>query len=696
MSFKSILYIFLALFGATALQAQDEDFRKTAPEGGPAPRIEFGAYEQFKLDNGLEVIVVENHKLPKVTFQLLVDVPPLAYGDKTGTPGMAGDMLSRGTENRTKLDIDERVDFIGASLSTSSNGAYASALSKHKESLMEIMADVILNPSFPEEEFEKVKQQRLSELAYQSSDPNYISAQVSEVLRNGPGHPYGQITTEATLENITLEGLKAYYQDNFKPNISYLAFIGDIDAEAARELAETYFGEWEKDNVTKSFYPRPKAPEASEVALVNKDGATQSVINITYPVNLKPGTEDAIVGNVLNTILGGGLLSSRLNQNIREDKGYSYGVRSTLSYDKVIGYFAAGGNVRNEVTDSAVVEMLSEMEQLRNEPVPEKELNSVKSYIYGSFARSTERPETVARLALNIARYKLPKDFYATYLERVQALTPERIQQAARQYLLPEQAYIVVVGDAGAVAGPLERIAPVVPYNQKGAPIENAELSVPEGLTAMDVIDHYIEAIGGAERLEAVEDIATKMSTTVQGMAMDMNMKQKASGKMSMVVKMNGSVVNETRFDGDKAMVSAMGQKQILEGEDAAAMKARALIFPELEYGKSDYKLVLEGAEKLEDTPVYKLSITGPDGNTTTAYFEVDSGLKIKSVASQEGPQGEVTVTNRFSDYREIDGVMVPFETKSEGMAPFPMTLKVEEVKINTGIDDAIFKVEEE
>ncbi len=696
MNFKSLLYAFVALLSAVAVQAQDEDFRKTAPEGGPAPRIEFGAYEQFKLDNGLEVIVVENHKLPKVTFQLLVDVPPKAYGGKTGTPGIAGDMLSRGTEQRTKLDIDEGIDFIGASLSTSSNGAYASALSKHKETLMEIMSDIILNPSFPGEEFEKVKQQRLSELAYQSSDPNYISAQVSEVLRNGEDHPYGQIVTEQTLENISLEDVKAYYQDNFKPNISYLAFIGDINSEEARSLAETFFGKWEKANVTKSFYPRPSSPEASEVALVNKDGATQSVINITYPVNLKPGTEDAIVGNVLNTILGGGLLSSRLNQNIREDKGYSYGVRSTLSYDKVIGYFAAGGNVRNEVTDSAVVEMLAEMERLRNEPVPEKELNSVKSYIYGSFARSTERPETVARLALNIARYKLPKDFYATYLERVQALTPERIQQAAKQYLLPDQAYIVVVGDAGAVAEPLERVAPVVPYSQKGQPVERAGLSVPEGLTAEDVIDNYIEAIGGEERLESVEDIATTMSTTVQGMAMQMNMKQKASGKMSMVVEMNGSVVNETRFDGDKAMVSAMGQKQILEGEDAAAMKARALIFPELEYGKSDYELALEGAEKLEGTPVYKLRITGPDGNTTTEYFEIDSGLKVKSVTTQEGPQGEVTVTNRFSDYREIDGIMVPFETKSEGMAPFPLTMKVEAVEINAGIEDAVFKVEEE
>jgi predicted Zn-dependent peptidase len=694
MNFKSLIYLVIALFGTTFVQAQDEDFRKQAPEGGPAPRIEFGEYQQFKLDNGLEVIVVENHKLPKVTFQLLVDVPPKSYGDKVGMAGMAGEILSRGTTNRTKNEIDEAVDFIGASLSTSSGGAYASSLSKHKETLIELMADAVLNPVFPEEEFEKLLQQQISAQSLQTSDPGYISSTVSNVLRYGSDHPYGEIETKSTLENIKLEDLKAYYQKNFKPNISYLAFIGDITPKEARTLAEKHFGSWEKGNVAREFYPRPNPPKAAQVAMVNKDGATQSVLNITYPVNLKPGTDEAIVANVLNTILGGGLLSSRLNQNIREDKGYSYGVRSTLRYDKAIGYFAAGGNVRNEVTDSAVVEMLSEMEQLRTGLVPEKELSSVKSFIFGSFARSTERPETVARFALNIARYKLPKDYYATYLKQVEGVTPQRIQEAAQKYLLPDQAYIVVVGNAGAVAEPMQRVAPVVMYDKEGQPIDRAGLSVPEGLTAMDVIDNYIEVLGGKDKLESVKDVDMTMGASVQGMAITMNMKQKATGKMAMTVEMNGSVVNETRYDGEKAMVSAMGQKQILEGEDAAAMQSQAIIYPELEYGKKGYSLQLTGAEKVGEEPTYKIEITRPDGSVSTDYFSIESGLKLKSVTTQEGPQGEVTVSNTFSNYEEVEGILFPFETQAEGMAPVPITLKVEEVKINTGIDDEVFKVE--
>ena len=252
------LYTISCLLLATAVQAQDDDFRKNAPKPGPAPKIELGEYEQFTLDNGLEVIVVENHKLPKVTFQLLVDVPPKAYGDKVGLADMAGEMLSRGTKERSKAEIDQAVDFVGASLSTSATGAFGSSLSKHKETLLSIMAEVVLQPAFPEEEFSKVRQQAVSALAYRDSDPSAIEGVVSNVMRYGSDHPYGEVETEETLNNITLEDAREYYDYNFKPNISYLAFIGDINAKEAKKLAKKYFGNWERGTVQKEFYERPR------------------------------------------------------------------------------------------------------------------------------------------------------------------------------------------------------------------------------------------------------------------------------------------------------------------------------------------------------------------------------------------------------------------------------------------------------
>ena len=233
-------------------------------------------------------------------------------------------------------------------------------------------------------------------------------------------------------------------------------------------------------------------------------------------------------------------------------------------------------------------------------------------------------------------------------------------------------------------------------YDNQGRPLDKAGLSVPEGLKAMDVIAQYIEALGGREKLESLEDMSMTMGATIQGMVLTMKMKQKATGKMAMTVEMNGSVVNETRYDGERAMVSAMGQKQILEGEDADAFKSQAMIHPELAYDKKGYELKLTGAEKVDGEPAYKIEIISPDGSKSTEYFSIESGLKLKTVTTQDGPQGSVTITNRFSDYQEVEGMMVPFQTESEGMAPVPLTMKVEEVNINTGLEDDFFKVDKE
>ncbi|MCB0552855.1 MAG: insulinase family protein [Phaeodactylibacter sp.] len=694
-----IILFLLALSAVQGLQAQNDDFRKKAPEAGPAPRIEMGDYEQFTLENGLQVIVVENHKLPRVSFQLLVDVPPIKEGEFAGAGGLAGEMLGRGTESRTKAQIDEAIDFIGADFSTDADGMFGACLTKHQDKLLDIMADVLLHSTFPEEEFTKVQKQRLSELAYQKDNADFIAGNVSEVLRYGKDHPYGEIVTEQSLQNITVERCKAYYATYFKPNIAYLAIVGDVNLEQAKKIAEKYFGKWEKGEVSKEFFKRPEPPAQAEVDFVDKPGAVQSAIRITYPVNLKPGSQEAVVGNLVNTILGdGGLLGSRLNGNIREDKGYSYGVSSTLMYDKYIGYFSAGGSVRNEVTDSAIVEFLYEMNRLRDEPVSDTELASIKNYIYGKFARALERPQQVASFALNTARYKLPADYYATYLEKTAALGAEDVQKGARQFLLPGQAHIVVVGNKEEVADKLGGFSgdgKVHFFDNEGNSIKGEEATLPEGLTAIDVVENYLSAIGGRSQLSKVQDLSFNMTTSVQGMAMEMSMQRKAPNKMLMTVMMNGAAINTTRFDGEQGLVSAMGQEQKLEGDALESMKQQAVLFPEMEYNKKGFELALAGIEMVEGSNAYRIDVTYPSGIKITEYFDIQSGLKVRTIISQASPAaGEVTVTTDYGDYREVENIRVPFEVKSAGMGPFPITLKVESVEINKGLEDSIFKVE--
>jgi zinc protease len=690
--------LIIALCIASILPAQEEGFRKQAPKSGPAPAIEMGEYEEFTLDNGLQVIVVENHKLPRVSFQLLVDVPLIKEGAVAGAAELAGEMMSRGTTTRSKVEIDQAIDYIGATFNTDKEGMYGASLTRHQDQLLEIMADVLLNPAFSEEEFEKLQSQRLSQQALIQSNANTIASNVGTTLRFDH-HPYGEMITKESLQAITVDTCKAYYATYFKPNISYLAIVGDISADEAKEAAKKYFGSWEKGEIIKSFYTRPIAPQESEINFVDKSGAVQSVINITYPINLKPGSDDVIKASLMNTLLGGGMLNSRLNKNIREDKGYSYGVRSSLSYDKYIGYFTAGGSVRNEVTDSAIVAFLSEMKRLREEEVSEEELNSVKSYIYGSFARSLEQPQTIARYALNTVRYKLPENYYPDYLKIMSTITTEEVKTMAEKYLLPDRAHIVVVGNKAEVAEKLQALDStwkVKFHDVNGKLIQDIDHAIPEGVTAKTVIEDYLTTIGGRDRLEQVQTMTMMMSTSVQGMAMKMTMMKKVPEKMLMKVDMNGMIVNETRFNGKSGFMSAMGQKQLFEEEDTEDMKMQASIFPELDYLKEEYKSEIVGIELLEGNKAYEIKITSPGGKELTVYYDQASSLKLKTLVRQISPQGtgDITISTTFTDYQTVEGITLPFEMVSEGMAPFPVNMKVEDVTFDTALEDDLFEIE--
>ncbi len=690
---RRIQYILLLAFVVLVqgLQAQD-DFRKSAPAAGAARPIELGQYQSVALKNGLTVIVVENHKLPRVSFQVTLDLPMIKEGDKAGAAEFAGDLLATGTTSRSKAQIDEAIDFIGATLSSSAGGVFGASLTKHKDKLLAIMTDVLFNPAFSEEEFTKYKRQYLSNLATNKDDPNAISGNVTQVLRYGKDHPYGEITTEETVKNLTLDDCKAFYNTYFKPNIAYLVIVGDIKFDDAKKLAEKYFGGWKTGDVKMEEYAMPEAPEKTEVDFVNKAGAVQSVVNITYPVALKTGDTDGTAATVMNAILGSGS-SGRLYKNIREDKAYTYGAYSSLSPDRYVGSFSASASVRNEVTDSAIVQFLYELNRIRDEKVADEELNQAKNVIAGSFARSMERPQTIANFALNTFRYKLPKDYYSTYLKRLQAVTAAEVQAAAKKYITPDRAHIVVVGSKDDVAEKLKPFATsgeIKYFDNYGNPVDMKGSVIPTDLTAADVIDNYLNAIGGREKLASVKDVTVTAGSSIQGQALKMTVAQKSPGKLHILVSAGGFTVSETKFDGEKGVVSQGPQSEKVTGEDAESLKEQAMIFPETKYGEEGYKLELKGAEPIEGAQAYRIDVTTPKGTTKTEYYDTKTGFKIREVEKTEnGP-----ITNDWTDYREVDGIKYPHKMTVVGMAPFPLVFEVESVEINKGLDDATFKVE--
>lgn len=688
---KKIIFFSLLLASVAAVAQVD---RTKAPKPAPAREIKIGAYQTFTLKNGLQVFVVENHKLPRIQFSLQLKNNPIYQGDKEGYVEMAGTLIGTGTKTKTKAQLDEEIDFIGANLSTSSDGIFASSLSKHSTKLLDLMTDVLYNPAFAPEEMEKLKTQTLSGLAASKDNPGSIAANVRSALVYGKQHPYGLSTTEKSVGSITLEDCKNYYNTYFKPNNAYLAIVGDIDFKTAKSLVEKYFSKWVAGEVKNPTYAQPKEPAKTYVALVDRAASVQSVINIGYPVDLKPGTPDAIKARVTNQILGGGF-SARLMQNLREKHGYTYGASSSLSTDILVGNFNASASVRNEVTDSAVFEFLSELKRIVNEPVTEQELIAAKAEISGAFGRSLENPSTIAGFALNTARYNLPKDYYNNYVKAIDAVTLADVQATAKKYIRPENAHIVIVGKGAEVADKLKKFGDVKYFDIYGETYVPTKASaLPADLTAEKVIAKYIEAIGGEKKVKELKSVKTTAKGTIQGMEVTMLSSKKAGGKYLMELSVTGmGTLQKVVSDGKDISQEMRGQKIPLD----AGMKELSLfethIVAEVALAAMNIKPTLIGIENVEGVEAVVIDYVFPAGGKISNYFDKNSGLKIQTVTYVKTPQGEVAVPIQFQDYKEVSGVKIP-HTLLQSMGPMKLKFETSSAEANVNLDDTLFKVQ--
>jgi predicted Zn-dependent peptidase len=659
--------------------------RSVFPEPGPAPEIEFNDAESFELDNGLKVFVVSNDKLPRVAFYLVLDRDPLYEGDKAGLTGFVGEMMMAGTSGRSKDELDEEIDFIGASMNAGSTSLSGSSLKKHQEKVLELMTDVLYNPVFPESELEKLKKQALTSLASSKDDPDYLAGVVSSALVYGKDHPYGETQTEKSIENVDLEDIREYYHTYYKPNIAYLAIVGDIQKDEAEKLVEQYFSKWEKGEVPKKNYEMPTPPSESRVALLDRSNAVQSVLNLGYPMDMHVTSEDFLATRVLNFILGEGF-NSRLNANLREDKGYTYGARSNIGSDRLVARFSANTSVRTEVTDSAVYEMIYEIRNLAENGITEQELKTAKANLSGRFGRSLENPSTIASFAINIARYGLPEDFYSSYLQRLDALTEEEINQVAKKYLKPENLHITVVGNGSEIKENLQQFGEIRLYNNRGDEVQEIQLSDAE-LTAEEVISKYLEAIGGRDAAENITTARISMSAEIQGMKLDMiSLHDAPNQRMIQKVVMMGNEASKTVLKNGEAVVSAMGQSQTLTDEQYEDVKMSSLwIVPELHYESLGYTLSLEGIQDVDGEAAYKITVGNPTGGKLSNYYSVDSGLKLRS-------ENELSGETDYIAYETFEGVKLPVEISLKNpMIPVPLNSKIESLEVNVPFTDEDF-----
>ncbi|MEO6833049.1 MAG: pitrilysin family protein [Chitinophagaceae bacterium] len=689
---KKYIVLLAAFAIAGTAQAQKLD-RSIRPKAEPAPKIELGKTETFTLPNGMKVFVVENHKVPLVSASIELDIRPDLQGDQAGFHDIVGQLLTSGTKTKSKDQIDLDIDNIGATIRADEESMYGKSLTRSKSELLALMADIAKNADFKQTELDKLKKQTLSGLAAAKNNPDAMLKNVTDAVNYGFNHPFGEVATEKTVENITLDRCDKYYQTYWRPNVAYMALVGDITLAEVKPLIEKYFGSWEKKDVPVATYKVPESNTHTKVAFTAKDPSVQSVFNVTYPLELKPGNPDVIKASVANAILGGGS-QGRLFLNLRETHGWTYGSYSSIHQDDLIGNFTAYAKCRNAVTDSAITQTLVEMAKMRKDLVSKEDLGSRISYLTGNFAIGLENPQTVAQFAINIERYKMPKDYYTNYLKNLAAVTPEDVQKMAVKYINPETANIVVVG-SNDIAKTLEKFGPVSNYDNYGQPAVAMTVSaVPANVTAESIRKNYITAVGGEAAINSVKNVKTVYQATV-GQGMQLSISEFQDGKnLKREVAVNGNTVQKSVYADGKGFMEAQGQKRDMTAEELeeAKMSAdlQAILHPET-YGITR---TVAGVVKGDNGDEYEVDTKEKDGTAGKEYYDVKTGLLMKQNSVKKTPQGEVPVSIQFMDYKEVpgaNGFKIPYEIK-RAVGPQEFDAKLTEIAVNKGVASSEFK----
>jgi zinc protease len=673
---KKAIYLLAGLFLTVTAVAQD----RPMPKPAPSPTVNVGKPQTFTLKNGLKVLVVENNKLPRVSYSLTMDNAPYAEGAKKGVSDMTAALMGSGTKKMSKDAFNAEVDFLGANISYGSQSAYAGGLSKYANRILELMADGALNPVFTQAEFDKAKAQMLEGLKADEKSVQAVSGRVNSVLVYGKNHPSGEYLTEATLNNITLADVQDNYNTYFVPGKAYLVVVGDVKFKDVKKQIEKLFSTWKPGIAPNVSYSDPKDVQYTQINFVDMPNAVQSEISVVNVSGLKMTDKEYFATLLANQVLGGGG-EGRLFMNLREDHGWTYGAYSSIGGNKYVGDFSASTSVRNTVTDSAVVEMLNEVKKMRTELVSDEELKIAKAKYIGNFVMNMEKPGTIARYAVTTETQGLPADFYENFIKNVNAVTAEDIRNAAKKYFLADNTRIVIVGKAADVLPGLEKTKiPMFYFDKFGNPIEKPVVNkpVPAGVTAKTVIESYIKAIGGEKALKSVKTIKTTSTGTAQGTPLQLVSKTSSDNKLAMEVTAMGMSFLKQVINDKGGYVVVQGQKTEITGEDLADMKATAYPFEELNLVK-DAKITVSGIESVNGTEAYAVK-----KGTSTYYYDVKTGLKIAEANETEQAGQKVSNMTMFGDYKEVKGIKVPHKiTVNLGI---DIEFTVNEVKINEGV----------
>jgi zinc protease len=453
-----IIYILLLSMTTNAFSQLD---RTIQPQPVALPTLQLPTIQRAELANGLKLLIVEHHKLPVVTMQLVIQTG--ADADPNGKSGVArftASMIDEGTKTKSSLEIADAFDFLGAQFSASASfdGSFLSVLflKEHLEKTFELFSDVLLNPTFPQNEFERLQKELLTSLSQQKDRPQTVATNVfNKILYEN--HPYGnQISGDSTsVTNLSVNDIENFYKTYYLPNNATLIFVGAITKKEAIKISETFLGQWKKKSLATQKIQASKNPDSTMMYLVDKPGAPQTEIRIGN-IGAPRSTKDYFTLSVAQHILGSS--SGRLFLNLREEKGYTYGAYANFSFRKFAGPFVASAGVKTEVTDSSLIEFLFEINRMREETVPDTEFTMYKTAVIQRLLRMFETPSQISEQLASLVLYDLPDSYFSTLSNKYERVSQNDVQAISQKYLLPQRLVIVVVGDKEKILQPLEKL----------------------------------------------------------------------------------------------------------------------------------------------------------------------------------------------------------------------------------------------
>ena len=474
------------------------------PPPGKMKKLSFPDFKEFTTENGMDVIVVEHKEQPIVSFYVVIKSgnafdPP----GKESLASVTVDQIRKGTKTRSALELAEWIESVGGSVGGSSDMDFAfisvSILSEYTDVAIAYLQDILMNPIFPTDELELVRKQLKTGLEFELSSPGAMARRHMRDLIYGD-HPYSKQATLESVEAITQQDVVDFYARNYVPNNILFGVVGDVKWKDVRKKLETAFGGWQRGTPDRIDYTG--APEAgpTQIYIYHRPAAVQTEIHIGH-LGLEPTNPDWPALQVGNRILGVGS-DSRLYQNIRETKGWTYHVRSSYAKEKNIGFFTVLSPVRTEVTDSTLTELMSELNRIATEPVTAEELDYAKSYLIGNFPLTIETPAQIVTQVGQNKLFGIEKDALETYRERVAAVTIDDVSRVMKEYLHTDNAYIVLVGDATEIQDKVAGVANVNLFDIAGEPLSLSSLAV-------EPVDYQYDT-GGLKSMKATYTLTSQ------------------------------------------------------------------------------------------------------------------------------------------------------------------------------------------